>query len=168
VKPAAVRLAIAAAAFLGWIGYLAYLVVATQGAVVLSRPQMLVSDAVVVATVAPDLQTVMVKQVLFGSAELQALQDKEITVVGLRDAEIPAAGKWKPSGAEPNETYLLPIQSAPSRNPTDDKPRFRLTPLPPSPGYPPYNPKTGTADSPAVRIYPANERIIKQFRSITP
>ena len=50
MKFAAVRLAVAAVLFVGWIGYLGFLVRTTRHPIVLSRPQFLVSQKDVIAT----------------------------------------------------------------------------------------------------------------------
>jgi hypothetical protein len=48
------RVTVAAALFLAWLGYLLYLVLASRHTIVLSRPQLLAADLVVLAEVADD------------------------------------------------------------------------------------------------------------------
>ena len=144
MKPALLRLVITTLLFTGWIGYLSYLVLAqrvSEGSIVLSRPQLLVSDLDVVASV-PDLDgRVQVTQVLYPTAEdgkngaAPAVQPGQtITITNLKqcrrlprdqekESDVPL--DWQGSGS-----YLLPL-----RRTTDGK-DYEVVPTPPSPGSP--------------------------------
>jgi hypothetical protein len=162
VKPAAVRLAVCAALFVGWLGYLTYLVAATRNSVVLSRPQLLDSEEVVVGTVDQlgdkGQGTVTVNEVLFGPGNVKALEGKQITVWDLKSSATPDGGKWMPGGVESGHQYFLPLQPDPSAHPdaTAEPPRFRVTPLPASPGF----------GGGAARVYSADPEVLRQYQRI--
>ena len=86
MKRSAWRLAVAAALFAGWIGYLAYLAATTTEPIVLERPQFLVAELYVIASVeaaqASPLETVTVREVVWAASSAdQSLQ--KITVKNL-------------------------------------------------------------------------------------
>ena len=90
---ARLRLAAAAALFLGWIGYLAYLALTTTRPVVLSRPQFLAAQLDVIATVAendgrPD-PVVRVQRVQWAANGIEANLSGQTTKV----ANLPSATK---------------------------------------------------------------------------
>jgi hypothetical protein len=163
MKPALLRLVVTALLFAGWIGYLSYLVLAQrpEGSVILSRPQLLVSDLDVVATV-PDLTgRVQVAQVLYPATEDgRAVQPGQtLTVTNLqqcrrlpRDQE--QEGDVPPDWQGPGP-YLLPL-----RRTTDGK-DYEVVPTPSSPGYPPGNRRVGPP-----RIYPATPPVLAQYHQL--
>jgi hypothetical protein len=192
VKPAAVRLAIAAALFIGWIGYLGYLVVATRGAVVLSRPQILAADVVVVGTVEEDRKSVWVQDVLWPDSMKESLRDQTIAVDDLDKSQtwegsppwVGSAWKWKPGEVKERDVFLLPL-TGPSRTGDGERLKFHVTAIPLSPGFDGVVREPGTgkpidadtlkpiADGDdgkhrlhAARIYRADDRTFKQFWSI--
>jgi hypothetical protein len=142
VRAAHGRLLLCLALFLGWLGYLGYLVAERPaGYVVLSRPQILVSDLDVVATVHAGSDTATVDDVLFPAGDAaRRLKGKQIRVSNLDDCRPPGdPTKHKPDfqGGGP---YLLPLQ-----DPGADGKDYRVAVTPPSPGF-----RFGTP-----RIYPA-------------
>jgi hypothetical protein len=176
MKPTVARLLIAAALFLGWLGYLGYLVVCRphtpsdlRGAfegryLTLSRPQFLVSALDVVAEVSGDKgEKVVVKEVLFPKTNPPVKVGEEIQVQRIdlcRAVPEPLAKNTTPPldyvgpGA-----YLLPLQ-APDR---DHPRRFEVVPTPPSPGFP--RDSRGIEIGPP-RIYPASEELLAEYRQI--
>jgi len=92
-SPAVLRLALTALLFLGWIGYLLYLVLILpigphKEPLVLSRPQFLVSDLDVVARVDSLTGPVVVEQVVYpASGPAQRLVGATIVVTNLADCQ---------------------------------------------------------------------------------
>jgi hypothetical protein len=123
------RLVLAVLLFVAWTCWLIYLGLATSHPIVLSRPQFLISQLDIVATLerprGPSTE-VTVKEVLWPPSQA-ALQGKSITIEGLAQSQ----------GFNELGDYILPL--------TPDGKRYRVTPLPPSPGY-------GGTTTP--RIYP--------------
>jgi hypothetical protein len=168
MRPAVVRLLVAALLFAGWLGYLVYLVVTfprtpAGTALVLSRPQILVSDLDIIGEVKGTDQPVKVVTVLYPDAE-KGLEGQEITVTNLdqckplprpeqKDAPVPA--DYSGPGL-----YLLPL-----RKPAEGA-DYAVTPTPRSPGYPPHQAQVGPP-----RIYPLltermKEQALAQYRQI--
>jgi ribosomal protein L7/L12 len=128
---AKLRLAVAVCLFLGWIGWLAYLVVKTHNPVVLSRPQFLVADVWVRGhldgTSEKPQATFVVREVLWAKDNKdQSLTEKSIPVW-----DLPFAGKAQ-GWAGPRD-YLLPLKKSQEGKSSV----YQLTPLPPSPGFRP-------------------------------
>jgi hypothetical protein len=125
MKVSHVRLAVAAALFLGWIGWLVYLVVESHGAVILSRPQFLVADLWVIAEVDAEenrpRQTIEVREDVWSAAGKE-LAGQAINVIDLPD--IGADKGWDGPG-----TYILPLTAHAGKRP------YHITPVPPSPGF---------------------------------
>lgn len=122
------RLGVAAALFIAWLGWLLYLAMVTRHAIVLSRPQFLVSPLWVIASVeekdgrpAPE---VVVREVAW-SQKPSDLVGSKITIADV-SSHTTALG-W----AGPGE-YILPLSEA-----QDGKKAYRITPLPASPGFTP-------------------------------
>lgn len=169
------RLILAAALFLGWLGYLSYLVIcrphtpagllgAFEGRpLTLSRPQFLVSTLDVVAEVSGEKgEKVIVKQVLFPKTNAPVQPGQEIHVKNIdrcRPLSDPNAKNTNPSQdySGPGK-YLLALQ------PIDpnDKQRYQIVPTPPSPGFP--SPPGAILDLP--RLYPASEEMLAEYREI--
>ncbi len=149
MKPAVVRLGLALLLFAGWLGWLLYLAVTASRPVVLSRPQLLVSNLDVIAEV-PSLEgnppTVTVKSVHWPKDDdwADALKGRTIAVDNLARCK----DDWKGPGE-----YILPL--------TTDRKTFHVTPLPRSPGFPGANP---AAERP--RIYPVTPQTIQQLGTI--
>jgi hypothetical protein len=179
MKPAAWRLVVTAILFAGWIGYLGYLVAATRNPIVLSRPQLLVSNVVVTGKADEDRRTVTVKEVLWPATMKAELEGKTITVTDLQKCQSWARGAWVAGAVEAGHGYLLPLTG-----PTDGPLTFRVTPLPRSPGFDGVvrEPKTGKPLDPdtlkpitdpkndkpllAARIYPDDEETIHQVQRL--
>jgi hypothetical protein len=125
------RLTVAALLFLGWIGFLAYLVATTRDPVILSRPQFLVAPLHIVAQVEEaggrPAATVLVKEVAYARGEGDAkLAGTQLVVEDLPECG-PAQG-WKGPG-----DYILAL----SLGKAGDKVVHQVTTIPISPGYEP-------------------------------
>lgn len=119
------RLAAAVVLFVGWIGYLAYLVARTRDPVILSRPQFFAAPLHVVASLTGDADhpepRVTVKEVLYGPPDEKGkLSGRGIAVESLQ--AVGAEQGW----AGPGE-YLLPLER--------EKGGYRLVPIPPTPTF---------------------------------
>jgi hypothetical protein len=139
------RLLVAGLLFLGWLGYLGYLVVQTRTLVVVSRPQVLISPLVVVAEVADDggrpARTVTVTRVLYPG-------DRNLAGAAIRVEDLPDVTL----GYEGPGEYVLPL-----RNLTDGD--NLLTPLPRVPGFEPAG---------QTRIYAVSDDVLAQVREVLP
>lgn len=174
MKLAVERLILAAVLFLGWLGYLGYLVICRPHApsgllgafegrpLTLSRPQFLVSTLDVVAEVSGEKgETVLVKEVLFPpSSPLKP--GTEIRVENIdqcRSLSDPLAKTADPpldySGPG---LYLLPLQAVDAK----DLHRYQVVPVPPSPGFA----TVPGAHSELLRIYPAIAEMLAEYREI--
>jgi hypothetical protein len=160
--------------FVGWLGYLGYLVatrpLAADGVwrrfwvggqpLVLSRPQLLVSDLDVIARVDDPTKPVVVVEVLYPKGEQPVRPGEKITVANL--------DRCRPLPLDPNQQppadwtgpgdYLLPLQRWTEGGQT----HYQVTPTPASPGYPP---RRGRETGPP-RIYPATKQALAQYNEI--
>jgi hypothetical protein len=143
MKSAGVRLGLAAALFVAWIGWLAYLAAKTSHPIVLSRPQFLVSNFDVSAEVTggarPDTKVTIKKAHWPQNEPAQKMVGQTIEVSNLTECE-----GWKGPGL-----YILALT-------TDWEKSFRVTPTPRSPGY--------EAGKPF--IYPETPETLAQLREI--
>jgi hypothetical protein len=175
MKLAAKRLILTAVLFLGWLGYLTYLVVCrphTPGGLLgafegrpltLSRPQFLVSTLDVVAEVSGQKGAkVVVKEVLFPKSNAPVKPGDEIHVENIdhcRSLSDPLAKDVNPTPdyRGPGE-YLLALQ------PLDphDTHRYEVVPTPPSPGYP----TSQGVNFGLPRLYPATKEMLAEYREI--
>lgn len=163
MKPAAWRLAVTAALFLAWLGYLAFLALTTRDVVVLSRPQLAVSQLDVIAK-RTGTDAFQVTEVLYPhDADKQAeWKDKTITVTNIAKCQLYSAKNGgQPVPPDAGASYLLPLQSTPGEEPG----RFEVVPIPPSPGYSGDAHGLGPAAGPP-RIYPADPEVIRQYHTI--
>jgi hypothetical protein len=154
MKAARVRLALISALFLGWLGYLGYLVAERPdgGTVVLSRPQFLVSDLDVVALVKKDSDLVTVTRVLYPDREAaRQLVGKELKVTNLADCRPPGDREKLHPDLTADGAYVLALQEV-----EPDGKDYRVTVTPRSPGF-----RTGTP-----RIYPATKEVLAQYWKI--
>jgi hypothetical protein len=152
MKPATLRLLLAAALFAAWIGWLVHLVYSLKSSlppgatrpVILSRPQFLVSSLDVIADVEAidrDPAEVTVREVAWPKTkEGQDLIGKKINVNRLPECRDDWVG--------PGE-YILPLM------PFGEK-GYQVVPLPRSPGFPSGRP----------RIYPVMPQTRRQFQEI--
>jgi hypothetical protein len=143
------RAAVAAVLFIGWLSFLVYLVTRTEEMVVISRPQVLISDVVVVAAVADaagqPAPKVAVKQVLsFKLPKDARLKGAEVTL-----SELPEVGPFH-GYTGPGEYVLALVHAAEG---------YRLTPLPTVPGFVPSPGET--------RVYRATADVLAQVRDVT-
>lgn len=136
-------LVISTALFLGWIGWLAFLVFGTpRPTVVLSRPQFLVSELDVVAEVADLHQPVVIDEVAHPDSERGKAGEK-VLVENLSDCE----------GYQGPGQYILPLIHVLG---TGGQYTAWVAPTPPSPGYPGGKP----------RVYPATPETLEQLRQV--
>lgn len=164
MKGAIVRLAAVAGLFLLWLGYLAYLVVATpREPIILCRPQFLVSEIDVVATVTSPTTPATVVDVLAADDEnARQLIGKEIEVTNLTLCGPPAHLQKIPNQKDftvPGE-YILPLRKVAGKE--GATPTYEVVATPPAPGYPaPGPPRPGPP-----RIYPATAETRAQYKRL--
>jgi len=142
MKARVVRLVLAVSPFVIWTGWPLYLTITTSRPVVLSRPQFLVSQLDVIAALEKPTGAstqITVKEVCWPKSE-EKWVGKTITVEGLSRFE----GFIGPGD------YILPL--------TRDGEHYRITPLPPSPGF------SGSMAKP--RIYPVTPQTRWQLKQI--
>jgi len=127
MKVAHVRLVVAAVLFLGWIGWLVYLVIHSHDEVILSRPQFLVADLWVIAHIGAEegrpAKAVTIREDVW-SAKGKKLAEEVIEVVDL--PEIDASMGWDGPG-----DYILALTFHTGKQ----REYYRITALPPSPGF---------------------------------
>jgi hypothetical protein len=156
-----VRFVLACSLFAGWIGWLIWMVATTRHQVVLSRPQLLVSEIDVVAKVSALDEPVIIEEVLHSSIKDSAVvPGASLPVINLAVCKrLPHEGEdprtvpldWTGPG-----TYLLPLRT------TNNAQSYAVAETPASPGYPP--PRVSLVGSP--RIYPVNDEVREQYREI--
>lgn len=125
------RLAVAVFLFLGWIGYLLFLVVRTRNPVILSRPQLLETDVVVLAALReengkphPEAAVTDILWALDGSAKPEI--GNTLRLPELVDS---AEGQgWRGPGE-----YLIPLRVMGAK----ERPAFAIPAIPWSPGFSP-------------------------------
>jgi hypothetical protein len=155
----AARLAVAALLYVGWIGWLVYLVATTvrpqvhlwppavekTPPVVLSRPQFLVAELVVLAEIDPDdaKSPPVVREVFWPKTEAFG------RLVG-QPLPVRSLDRRHAAGLEGAGLYLVPL--------TREGDGWRVTPTPPSPGYLP-----GPLPR---RVYPSTPETLSQLRAI--
>jgi hypothetical protein len=160
MKPAVVRLVLALALFIGWMGYLTFQVVdrprtATGSPLVLSRPQILASKIDVIAEVPDKSGAATIKEVLYPDNSSLKPGDK-IQVTNIGECRPPLSrddGQSSSDFTGPG-LYLLPLR------PLSDSNKYEVQPIPQSPGF-----STGLNDPPP-RIYPAKPEALAQYRHI--
>ena len=154
MRAARIRLLLAAGLFLAWIGWLAYLAATTTHPVVLSRPQFLVANLHVIADLKggaehPDAE-VTVRQAGGPGADPQ----REKPGSRLTVADLPRIGPGQ--GWDGPGEYILALTRRPDGT-------YMVTPLPPSPGYPPESPHVPAN---RLRIYKATPPAREQLQAI--
>ena len=155
MRPAAVRLALVTGLFLGWLGYLGYLV-ATRPVtdagwpLVVSRPQILTSQIDIVADIDDPRGEVVVEEVLYPEGAALKKGDRirvefldECRPMKRREDDVPPKDFSGPG------KYLVPMRQA-------GPGRYEVAPTPPSPGF------AGGLNP--VRIYPATSEALAQYR----
>ena len=148
---AVLRLVLACALFVGWIGWLVYLAATKSRPIVLSRPQLLVSDLDVIAQVDDPGKKVTVKEVYaWRGKEAPPAVNDALDIVDLdkchrlpRDdeAEDEVPRDWQGPGL-----YILPLHKVGNR--------YEVVPIPPSPGF----------NGGPRRIYPRTEDTYAQLK----
>lgn len=125
--------------FMAWLGWLGYIALHTRQTVVLSRPQLLVSNLDVIARVdRPDATEIKVDEVHWPASQ-EKLKDQTLSVSNLAEST-----GWNGPGS-----YVLPL--------TADGKTWHVTLTPRSPGYP----VTGKP-----RIYPTTPELLQQLSRI--
>ena len=165
--PPVARFIAASLLFAGWIGWLIFLAVTSRKPVVLSRPQLLVSEIDVLAEVDALDKPVNIKEVLFARIKDEDVKPgATLTIANLRDCKRLPRGQERWDAVPLDWTgpgvYLLPLQ-------TTDGHTYGVTTTPSSPGYPPRDlDETGRPDADrgkgTPRIYPLNEELLRQYR----
>ena len=152
MKPAAIRLALVTLAFLGWLGYLTFLV-ATRPQVggvplVVSRPQVLTSEVDVVARVSDPAGQVTITEVLWPRENASLKEGDSIKIDNL--AECRAQGQDTPPDWTTPGEYLVPLRARKGGG------GWEVAPVPDSPGF------AGRV----WRIYPATPEALAQYRTV--
>jgi hypothetical protein len=125
---AVVRFIVAVGLFLGWVGWLAYLAATARHPVVLSRPQLLAADAVVIADIDDPTNDFTVAEIVF-PRDLPKFKDPiRVVNLGQCDRAFAFAGPG---------SYILPLHK-------DELGNLLVEPVPASPGF----------DGGPPRIYP--------------
>jgi hypothetical protein len=158
MKRSRLRLALAAALFVGWLSWLVYLAATGTDAVVLSRPQFLVADIHLVADVKgiehPDAE-VTVREVFWAAKD----KERPEAVKTIKVENLPQCGPdqgWTGPGR-----YILALVA----NTTGTGTTYLVAPTPRSPGYP-YG-KVMPANRPGpARIYPDTPSRVRQLEQI--
>src|SRR5262245_26736807 len=133
-KLAVVRLVVAATLFAGWIGWLVYLAAAKSRPVVLSRPQLLISDLDVIAQVDDPNEKVIVKEVYAWRQEGDpptvgtALKVSNLDKCRRLPRDNENADAIPPDWQGPG-LYILPLREVNGH--------YEVAPIPPSPGFSP-------------------------------
>lgn len=152
MKSARLRLTCAAALFLAWIGWLAYLAATTTHPIVLSRPQILMADLVVIADLTerngradPQVKVVAVPWA-------KSKQDRNLERFRIADFEV----LDKDDGWQGPGRYLLPLK----KTIVDGAARYAIAPIPDSPGF------SSSALTGHSRIYPDSADARRQLENM--
>ena len=154
------RLLLASVLFASWIGYLVYLWATASHPIVLSRPQFLVADLVVIARVEdPASKTAVVEEVIAPPTKGKA--PAVGATIGVENLDLcnrlvdGAAKESAPPGWTRPGLYILPLRAAKNGE------GFEVAPVPPSPGFP-------RDDAAPPRIYPKTDQTLAQLKRIEP
>jgi hypothetical protein len=164
LHPAVWRLVLMAVLFVGWMGYLLYLVrtrtLTPAGTpLVVSRSQVLVSDVDVVARVESLDHQVTVEKVLWlKNPGLPVRPEDKLTVTNLKDCHPLPRGQDE--GSPPADftgpgSYLLLLHRVGDA--------YQVVPVPYTPGYPP---PANPPHEGQPRIYPDKPEVLAQYRSV--
>jgi hypothetical protein len=157
------RLALCVLLFVCWLAYLAFLVFTQPKTpsgwpLVLSRPQLLVSELDIVARVEEGGgDKVTVEEVLYPPEGAPVKAGDQITVANLETSRPPQTSEEEPPPdlVGPG-SYLMPLRRAGDH--------YEVVLVPESPGYPPRDTRATRA---SPRIYPATPEALAQYRAIT-
>ena len=145
------RLGLAAAFFVLWMVWLIHLAVTTGRPITLSRPQFLVSNLDIVASIEKLDAPVKVEGVLWPEADAQKWSGKSIEVSNLQSC----ADSWVGPGR-----YIIPLMP-------DRKGGYQVAPISLSPGSPPGRvSKDGMHVDLPARIYPDSPETRRQAQQI--
>lgn len=157
MQAARIRLLIAVVLFVSWLGWLGWLAATASDEIVLSRPQMLVASAQVIAELTPQAAEpvprpiVVITEVAWATGQAKHLQAGDTITITNLDRCGPAQG-WNGRGR-----YILPLSKT--------RGGYVITPIPPSPGYLAF-PHPGSRYDPRLRIYPATPHTERQLQAI--
>jgi|SRR6516164_4554425 hypothetical protein len=142
-----------ALAFAAWISYLFYLTRQVERpSIVLSRPQFLIAEAVIVAHVEKKEDPVTVVEVIF-DGKLQS--GEKVRIRNLRDSLYNWVSEDKTAEWALPSDFIIPLHDV---QPSKDGAQWiaEVVPIPPSPGLPH-----------GFRIYPKTPGTIEQVRAIS-
>jgi hypothetical protein len=143
-KTRKVLLVLASLAFGAWITYLIVLAIISRRPVVLSRPQLLVADVVVIARVEDrEAGKGKVVRIVWAKEKTNLTADQEIAVANLSSS----------TGWTTAEEYILPL--------TVEGGIYMVTRLPRTPGY-------ARSPTDAARIYPLTPQTERQLEELKP
>ena len=147
------RIAVAALLLVAWLGYLFVLVAMSRDPVILSRPQILVSNLCVLAKIdehegGPNPR-VHVTRVLWAAGDDKQLEGRELLLEDLVDV-------CKEQGWAGANDYLIPL----SARKIGQEVVYEVTPLPQMPGFKPMPTEQ--------RIYRATDDALRQFWELRP
>ena len=159
------RLVLTASLFLGWLGYLGYLVAtrpltAAGTPLVLSRPQIMIAPIDIVADVTDPEEQVVVVEILYPS-DASIKVGQKLTVLDLESCRpMPRRQNDEPPKdfTGPGR-YLIPLR--PSGR---EKGAYEVVPIPTSPGFDAR--RMENLGVRPVRIYPYNGESAAQYRQI--
>ena len=143
------RLAFAAIAFFGWLAWLAVAVWSNGKIPVVSRAQLTAATCIVVANLVIDDQNLPVEKVTVTTVVSGTGSAVGDTIVVVNLSKAIAAGLYTTPIAGP---YLIPLAKSADGS-------FKVAGLPPSPGY-------NLADPDRPLVYPWNDDVKKQLRSL--
>ena len=155
------RLVLTAALFVGWLGYLGYLVAtrpltASNTPLVLSRPQLVSSQIDIVAEISDLHEPVVVVEILYPN-DGPLVVGQKVRVLDLDVCRPQARRDEKtPDDFTGPGKYLIPLR--PSRR---EEGAYEVSPIPTSPGF-----DASRKATPPVRIYPFNSETAAQYRLI--
>jgi hypothetical protein len=156
MQAAKLRLVVAACLFLGWIGWLAYLVIISRDEIILSEPQFLLADLWVLADVR-EKDDAPAAEVTLSKVIWPAKPDPDpglgpLTISGL--PEITADEGWEGPGR-----YVLPL----TREKRGTSLVYRVTFLPPRLAFASQQPVQGAGKP---RIYFAGPEVVEQVNDL--
>lgn len=156
MRPALVRLVLVTGLFLGWLGYLGYLV-ATRPVqngdwpLVVSRPQILTSQVDLIAEIDDPHQPLTIVEVLW-PPNTSLRPGESLQVQGIQDCKPRRlSAKLPPPDWSGPGRYLVPLHR-------EEQGKYTVAPVPRSPGF--------WTEEPLLRIYPATREALAQYRQI--
>ncbi|HVS34525.1 MAG TPA: hypothetical protein VMS17_03020 [Gemmataceae bacterium] len=156
MKFAVMRLAAAAALFVGWIGYLGFLAATTRNPIVLSRPQVLVSQRDVIATYKGGNEFT-IDEVLYPN-DAEPEKGKTLVVNNWDKCEtFTQQNGWRTAQASEGAQYLLPLQTTADAKADHGEDRDVMDVV--------ATPTTAALAGPP-RIYPDSPEVRRQYQAL--